>query len=121
MIRKKNSSQTEPCDTSWDPKIVMCKETDTMNVYSTSCPISSPSLNFEFDSNCQISSTPDKWFYNYLNNNHEYGYEKVWSILANEINYTIDQNLYTYLEYKPTQLDGVDYTNIPLYNPDISN
>ena len=51
----------------WNPKIAMCKEADTMNVYNTSCPISSPSLNSEFDSNFQVSSTPDKLFYNYLN------------------------------------------------------
>ena len=47
---EKDGSQTKPCDTSWDAKIAMCKEADTMNVYSTSCPISSPSLNSEFDS-----------------------------------------------------------------------
>ena len=99
----------------------MCKEADAMNVYSTSCPISSPSLNSEFDSNFQVSSNPDKLFYNYLNNNCEYGYENVWSVLTNEISYTIDKNLNTNLEYKPTQLDGMDYTNISLYNPDNSN
>ena len=92
-----------------------------MNVYSTPCPISSPSLNAEFDSNFQVSSTPNKLLYNYLNNNHEYGCENVWSILTNEISYTIDKNLYTNCEYKPTQLDGADYTNISLYNPDNSN
>ena len=69
----------------------------------------------------QVSTTPSKLFYNYLNNNHEYGCENLWSILTNEISYTIDKNLYTNLEYKPTQLDGVDYTNISLYNPDNSN
>ena len=56
---EQNNSQTKPCDTSWDPKVPMCKETDTMNVYSTSCPCSSPSLNSEFDSNFQVSPTPD--------------------------------------------------------------
>ena len=59
----------------------MCKEADTVNVCSTSCPISSLSLNAEFDSNFQVSSTPDKLFYNYLNNNHEYDYENVWSYI----------------------------------------
>ena len=118
---EENSSQTKPCDSSWDPNIFMCKETNTMNVYTTPCLISSPSLNAEFDSNFQVSSTPNKLFYNYLNNNHEYGCENLWSILTNEISYTIDKNLYTNLEYKPTQLDGVDYTNISLYNPDNSN
>ena len=47
-----------------------------------------------------------------MNNNHEYDYENVWSILTNEISYTIDKNMYTNLEYKSTQLDGMDYTNI---------
>ena len=92
-----------------------------MNVYSTSCPISSPSLNHEVDSNFQVSSTHDKFFYNYLNNNHEYSYENVWFILTNEISSTIDKNLYTNLECKPTQLDGMDYTNTSLYNPGNSN
>ena len=41
--------------------------------------------------------------------------------MTNEISYTIDKNLYTNLEYKPTQFDGMDYTNISLYNPDNSN
>ena len=56
---EQNSSQTKLCDTSWDPKIAMCKEADTMNLYSTSCPISPPSLNSEFDNNFQVSSTAD--------------------------------------------------------------
>ena len=118
---EQDSNQTKPCDTSWDLKIAMCKEADTMNVYSTSCPVSSPSLNSEFDSNFQVSSTHDKLFYNYLNNIHEYGDENVWYILTNEISDTIDRNMYTNLEYKPTQLDRKDYTNISLYNPDNSN
>ena len=34
-----------------------------------------------------------------MKNNYEYGYENVWSILTNEISYTIDKNLCTNLEY----------------------
>ena len=118
---EQDSSQTKPFDNSWDPKIAMCKEAHTMSVYSTSCPNRPPSLNYEFGSNFQVSSTPDKLFYKYLNNNHEYGYENIWSILTNEISYTIDKNLYTNIKYKPTQMDGIYYTNISLYNPDNSN
>ena len=49
---EENNNQTKPCDTSWDPNIAI---TNTMNVCSTPCPISSPSLNSEFYSNFQVS------------------------------------------------------------------
>ena len=75
-----------------------------MNVSSPSYPISSLSFNSEFDSNCQVSST-HKLFSNYLNGHQDYGYEKTWFILTDEISYTIYKTLYTNLEYKPTQLD----------------
>ena len=65
-----------------------------MNVSSMSCPFCSPSLNSEFDSNFQVSSTHDKLFSNYLNSHHECGFENVWSILTHKISYTIDTNLY---------------------------
>ena len=42
---EQDSSLTKPIDISWYSKVAMCKKTDTMNVYSISCLINSPSLN----------------------------------------------------------------------------
>ena len=89
-----------------------------MNTFTSSCSIYFPLPNFEFDSIFQISLLPDKLlFSNYLNSHHDDAYENVWSILTNEISYTIDTNLYSNLKYKPKQLNELDCTNISLYNP----
>ena len=54
-----DNSLIKPFDASWDTKEAVCKEANTMNVSSSSFPISSSSSNSEFDSNFQVSSTPD--------------------------------------------------------------